>query len=391
MRYYVDDGILIEVRFFADGRRCRKAVQSLASDHFRLLGSRGPNDPPLLKRSKLTDFSTRLDVLGWVLDTHELTITMTQRKHDKLCRILAEWPPSRKVATARQISELTGFLIHVAFALRPGKFFLSRLLSAANMPESAMFASGIAQPNKHVPLSPMFHDELEFWRWFVDKGLVGRGGGLCLPMYNIVVRPPVFSVFSDASGKAVGGYSPQTGQYFRYELSYEEQSRFVGSSKHVVGVNDVSINVMELLGMVLGAWLLIVEQNYTPAIASDCVLLRGDNEASVAWIRRCRAGREPRAGALMRMLGVVEVSSGWHFQAEHVPGVLNSVADGISRWESNDVLPNLRLAAPHVSWQAVDLGARGRAMCSAVLGSSSSGALLRSRLNTLTWNFLEHG
>ena len=39
-----------------------------------------------------------------------------------------------------------------------------------------------------------------------------------------------------------------------------EQPRLVGSSKHVVGVNDVSINVMELLGMVLRGWLLIVEE-----------------------------------------------------------------------------------------------------------------------------------
>ena len=37
---------------------------------------------------------------------------------------------SRTVATARQVSELTGFLLHVLFALRPRKFVVGRLLAA---------------------------------------------------------------------------------------------------------------------------------------------------------------------------------------------------------------------------------------------------------------------
>ena len=42
VRFCVDDGILVEVCFFQDGRRLRRAIESLASDHFRLLGPRGP-------------------------------------------------------------------------------------------------------------------------------------------------------------------------------------------------------------------------------------------------------------------------------------------------------------------------------------------------------------
>lgn len=50
----------------------------------------------------------------------------------------------------------------------------------------------------------------------------------------------------------------QTGSYVRYDLLADEQSRFCGASKYVRGVNDISINVLELLGMVAGAWVLIV-------------------------------------------------------------------------------------------------------------------------------------
>lgn len=390
VRYYVDDGVLVEVRFFKDGRRCLRAVQSLASDHFRLLGSRGTQDP-LLSPSKITHFETRLEVLGWVLDTQQLTITMTTHKQEKLARLLHVWPTSRKVATARQVSQLTGFLMHVSFALRPGKFFVGRLVAAAGQPSSAVFTSGAPDPNKRLVLGTMFHDELDFWRWFVNRGLTSRGGFLCSPMFHVVSRPPDLCIFTDASPRAVGGYCQQTGHVFRYDLSDAEQSRFIGSSKHVKGVNDISINVLELLGMFMGAWLLAGQQRDVPRVEHGCVLLRGDNEASVAWIQRCRGGKEPRSGALMRMLGALEVSSGWCFQALHVPGVLNSTADGISRWEPGEVLTNLRATAPHVPWQVVSLGAAGRALCSSVLATSSSAELLRARLSGLTWGFLGPG
>ena len=60
-------------------------------------------------------------------------------------------------------------------------------------------------------------------------------------------------------------------------------------------------------------------------------MLRGDNEAAVHWVRRCWAALESRSGALMRLLGVIEVSSGWHFEATHVRGIHNAAADVISR------------------------------------------------------------
>lgn len=329
-----------------DGRRRLRAVQSLATDHFRLLGDRGASDPPLISPTKVTNFETRLEVLGWVLDTEQLTISMTDRKQHRLSRLLHAWPESRAIATARQVSELTGFLMHVSFALRPGKFFVGRLLAAVGLPKAAVFVSRGSNPSRRVTLGPMFHDDIDFWRWLVQRGFAARGGHVTSPMYNIVVRPPRLAVFSDASKSAIGGYCVQTGSYFRYDLSADEQSRFCGANKYARGVNDISINVLELLGMVVGAWLLIVQQQHRPVAAGDCVLLRGDNEAGVAWVQRCRGGKEPRSGALMRMLGAVEVSSERHFQALHVFGVLNALADGFLAATHLTFTPTFALLPP---------------------------------------------
>ena len=100
---------------------------------------------------------------------------MTPRKMEKLQRVLEVRPISCQTATARHVSGLTGFLWYVSFALRPGKILVGHLLAAVGMPQSAAFLSGLENPNKRVTLGPIFHDVLDFRRWFVDKRLAYRG------------------------------------------------------------------------------------------------------------------------------------------------------------------------------------------------------------------------
>ena len=149
--------------------------------------------------------------------------------------------------------------------------------------------------------------------------------------------------------------------------------------------------MLELLGMVVSTWVLVVLCAERPSARGDYVLLRGDNEAAVQWVRRCRGGLEPRSGALMRLLGVLEVSSGSHFDALHVRGIHNGVDDGISRWDRDSVLVNLRAVHPDVPWQMRDLGDAGMVLCSSVLASNSCGSPLRPRLNSLIRGILARG
>ena len=232
IRYYVDDGVLVEGRFYSDGRRCLHEVQSIASDHFRLLGSRGPNDRPLLSPQNITNFETRLEVLGWILDAEKLTVSMTLRKLEKLRRYLGEWPVSRQTATVREVSGLTSFLLHVSFAMRPWKFFVSQLMAAVGMPQSATFLSGLDNPNRRVMLGPLFHGELDFWRWFVDKELAYRGGHFSSPMYNVIIRPPRLTIFTSVSKSAFGGYCLQVISFVT-NCQPKRSLVFCGSSKFV--------------------------------------------------------------------------------------------------------------------------------------------------------------
>ena len=76
-------------------------------------------------------------------------------------------------------------------------------------------------------------------------------------MFHSLERPTQRTLFSNASKTAVGGYCPETGVYWRYDLTAQEQSRFCGSSKSVRGVGDLSINVLELWGLVVSAFVLV--------------------------------------------------------------------------------------------------------------------------------------
>ena len=144
VRYYVDDGMLVEVQWWPDGRRCMRAVQSLASDHFRLLGVRGASGSPLLSASKINNWDTGLEVLGWLVDTEARTVTAPPHKRLKLRMRLAEWPPHLS-PSAKQVSQMAGFLMNISFAVRPGSFFVHRLLASVGCRASLPVITSLAE------------------------------------------------------------------------------------------------------------------------------------------------------------------------------------------------------------------------------------------------------
>ena len=123
-------------------------------------------------------------------------------------------------------------------------------------------------------------------------------------MYHLFERPPGVPCFRT--------HLKPLSEVLAWKLGYigdtnlTHGSCFCGSSKSVADESYISINVLELLGTVVSAWVLVSACDEHPSAMGDCVLLCGDNEAAVEWVRHCRGGKEPRYGALMRLLGVLE-------------------------------------------------------------------------------------
>ena len=111
---------------------------------------------------------------------------------------------------------------------------------------------------------------------------------------------------------------------------------------------------------------------------------KGDNMSAIHWVNRCTGGTEPRSGAFTRMLGCLEMDSGWSFRVKNVAGIANTLADGISRWQRASINFPPREFRPDINWQEQRLGFAGEAFCSEVLASSTSETQLWSHLNRLT-------
>ena len=127
----------------------------------------------------------------------------------------------------------------------------------------------------------------------------------------------------------------------------------------VFGRDDLSINLLELLAMTVTAWAFTVQAATPPNYPGASILMRGDNSSGVHWVNRCRGGREPRSGAVMRMMGCLEMRSGWCFRAKHVKGVANTLADGISRWDRDSISAKLTDFAPMLTGRRKSWGRRG--------------------------------
>lgn len=385
IRFYVDDGILVEVAWSPTGERCKRASASCATDHFRLFGERGPVDPPLFSAHKLSSWMTKLVVLGWEIDTVAMTIAAPVEKLESLRVMLQQWPPHRATASETEVRGLVGKLLHLCEVARPGRYFVRRMLNQLGLApvESKKFKSELA--SRQVRLGAEFHADVAFWRLLVDGGLGSPIGKLTAPLIWSFSQPPACTLWSDASGDAMGGWFLRTGDsegvWWRFDFSVEVRARF---RTRVCGRDDLSINVLELLGMVVGAWVFLVQSDMQPAYALDSIRMRGDNSSAVSWVNKCRGGKEPRSGALMRILGCLEMGSKWRFDSLHVKGSDNTIADGISRWEYDSINHRLCSSWPGVVWREQVLEPEAVELCSEILDASSSATQLRSRLRELT-------
>ena len=384
VRTYVDDALFCELESFFRGRRCIKASQSYASDCFRLLGKRTSGMPPLLASEKITSWDTRMEMLGWTIDTVSMTISVPPAKIVQLRTLLQAWPSHRKTASVHEVRSLTGKLVFFSEVVRPGKFFTRRLLNQLGLAplKAGVGVDGRDQPRRIVRLSREFHDDIAFWNLILDMA-TGPDGITRLesPLFCRFLQPPSRILVSDASGDAMGGYCLESGKWWRLDFSEDVRTRL---RTKVQARDDLSVNVFELLGMVVTAWALTVHAEVRPEYPGQSVLMRGDNMSAVHWVNRCRGAKEPRSGALMRMLGCLEMRNGWQFRAKHIKGLANTLADGISRWKHDEIAQKLHSYRPDIRWQEQRLGQEARNLTSDILASSSSEDHLRDRLRTIT-------
>ena len=354
---YVDDFIKLKVQHSPTDTSALMASASLASDHVRLFGPSAEGDTPILAPHKSSDWNTTIDALGYTINTHTLQISVTQQKVEALRELLANsWPADRREARAQEVLSLAGKLWNMTFVVRAGRYFVWQLLRLTNLHTTEKRHKKVS---RYVTLGPEFHGDLAFWRWALEHKVVDAGSSLCAPLFTHSHRVPSRHYFSDASLDAVGGYCPEIKVFWRYALEPTLATSLKTQSKNA-RARKICINLLELAGMCMTAWLVQMIVRDQPRQAGDPVLLRGDNASAVAWINRCGGAKNRRAGTLMRLLGRLEIRNKWCHVAKHIPGAENVLADGISRWPAERVHENVTRLTNEIGWRQQDIGPSGR-------------------------------
>lgn len=356
---FVDDLCLAMV--VHDAATARATLQAVTASavhaHYQLLGHPHEGGPPALSTSKVTDWSTELIILGWLIDTQNMTLGITQQRRERLRAELDQWPVSRTSAHWGALYHLAGTLQWLTLGVPAARYFCARVWRALKGQRGRYVRT------RSVAVPHDVHDDLRFWRWVVDRGPTAT------PIAAIVTRDADARWYSDASYEAIGGVCPERGIWWRFDLTAAHKQRLVKGTRAVTG--SLHINLLELAGMVLTAYVLACVLPEPLPAAGAVALLRGDNMSAVSWIRRGGSADDSRCRGLLRLLGIIELHSGWSFAARHIQGARNEAADGITRLAPHEIEAKLRQLYPRQQqWRQHRLTEPSLRIISAALGGS---------------------
>ena len=100
---------------------------------------------------------------------------------------------------------------------------------------------------------------------------------------------------SDASFSAIDGYCPELKIFLRYTLD----ARLTAELKRKAETKETSattINLLEVAGMFMTAWVVQMVVGDRRQTAGDAVLLRGDNVSAVCWANNAAVQRTDGPG-----------------------------------------------------------------------------------------------
>ena len=96
-------------------------------------------------------------------------------------------------------------MLNLTYVVKAGRYFVLQLLRLTDH----KIAKSKKRTHKVVKLGLKFHNDMAFWKWAIDKQLVGDGRSLEATFFMHVGRPPARRYYLDASFTAVCGFCPE--------------------------------------------------------------------------------------------------------------------------------------------------------------------------------------
>ena len=133
---------------------------------------------------KLEGPATRLEILGIIVDSETMQLTLPENKLEELKSLLQEYQ-GRKTLTKREVQSLAGKLQHAAKVVRPGRCFVWHIYDLTSVKGG---------PNQPVRLNHRVRSDVQWWLAFMEGW---NGVSLYWKPRN---DSPDIKVWSDASG-----------------------------------------------------------------------------------------------------------------------------------------------------------------------------------------------
>ena len=268
-------------------------LSSCANNLTKFLGLCGGLGVPMAPE-KTVGPSTVLSFAGIELDTCKMEARLPR---DKLCKCttLIQLFLQRKKVSLRELQSLVGLLNFTCSVVVPGRTFLRRMIN---------FTVGIRRPTHLIRLTRTVKADLKLWLEFLTNY---NGKSFFLDFHWL--SSTHLHLYTDASGSL--GYGAVFGRKWLYGPWPANWT-----SKNII--------VLKMFPIVISMILWAAE------LADKFIIFHTDNQALSEVINK-KSTKDTELLVLLRALVLSCLKHNILFKAVHIPGVLNTKADALSR------------------------------------------------------------
>jgi hypothetical protein len=344
---YVDDFLGIA----QGGARTRNRIRRILFHTLdEVLRPKDPEDVPArqepisIKKLQKGDanWSTSKQMLGWLIDTVQSTITLPPHRLARLRTILSGIAPGQHRVSIQKWQQMLGELRAMAIAIPGARGIFSHLQAAL---QTRHVTHGRIRVSQHVRAT------LDDFAWLTDS-LHERPTRL----QELVAQPPCLYGTTDASGQGMGGIllPPATNPsasplVWRMQFPVTVQRSLVSSDNPT---GTITNSDLELAATIMQHDAMC----HTYDVRERTVHTHTDNQATRAWQRHGSATTNSAPAFLLRIQAIHQRFHRYVPLHSYLPGKLNAMADDASRlWQlsNDDLLTHFNTTYPqqHRSWQ----------------------------------------
>ena len=239
---------------------------------------------------------TVLQFAGIILDSIRMEARLPDDKLVKCRQSLSDFLTRRSVCL-KELQSLIGLLNFTCLVVVPGRAFLRRLID---------LTKGVRKPHHHIRLSKGAKLDIALWLRFLTEF-----NGKSFFLDDVWETSDTLKLYTDSAGSI--GFGAVFGKRWLHGL-------WPASWK------SYNIAVLELFPIVIAIHI------WGSLMAAKCVLFFSDNAAVVDVINK-QTSKDSMIMVLLRDLVLSCLKHNILFQARHIPGLINSRADYLSRFQ----------------------------------------------------------